>query len=322
MTATENRISTTVGLAACAATMLLASACWQVSGIDVIDLPVRDGDLDADDLEAESDDVDAADDGGPTDSVDAADPAADDVPSLDPEVEDSIPTMDLTLLCQAYAQVRCDYMDRCCTDQDYAYFDWFLTNYDCNDPDGSADYHACMEGYGPSVDEGKILLASSGFARCQSALTSLLDGECPGWGRFERYLAMAIELDCVDLFVGTAAAGEACRFRAECAGSSCCVDGRCTACMSPDGGCEGNESCPVGQRCIRDACTSPAGANEACDLQDEMGVSDCAPDFWCGGETCEQLQDSNSYCMGDGMELKSCAGICIEEGVCQDLCGY
>lgn len=308
--------------AALAASALLSAACWQISGIHVMDLPERDGDADTEDFDTAPDDQEGTDDGGPTDSVETADPAVEDVPPVDAADEDSIPTIDLRALCEAYQMVRCAYMDSCCTAEDYAIAGDFLADYSCDGPDASADYQNCMNAYGPSVDDGRILLALSGFTRCQQALLNLTGGECPGWGRFARYLAMAIELDCVDLFVGTVARGETCRFRAECAGSSCCVGGVCTSCISPDGACESNESCPVGQRCIGRDCVPPAGANEACDLADEAGVSDCAPDFYCGGEACVALADSNGNCVISGTLFPSCAGICFDDGTCKDLCGY
>jgi hypothetical protein len=321
MTAARNNIGPTAMTAACAAILCLASACWQAAGIDVIDLPGRDGDLDAEDFETESDGVEVTDDGVPPDPVEIADPDIDDVTVDDVAVEDIITPMNLEALCQAYATVRCDYMESCCTEEDYANFDWILRDFDCNDSAGSADFNACMDTYGPSVEEGKIVLDPGAFSRCQSALLNLTSGECLGWTRFGRYMASAIELDCSDLFAGTVPLGEACRFRAECAGGTCCVDSTCTTCTSPDGDCRNNEACPVGQRCIDDLCTSPSGTNEACDQSDEYGLSDCAPDLFCAGTACEALRDADRDC-GSAMEGNfSCSGICSDEGVCDDLCG-
>ena len=294
------------------------AGCWQAAGIDLRDLPVRDGSEEVE--ESEADTAEGDDDLFDVPDVDLSDPVPDleldDIFTDDPAVDEVPPGMSAEAFCTGLLEAFCQHLTSCCGDLEMAQLQ---ARYNCDDPGASAFFIECVDQMSLPIERGMIVIDEAGFYESCRPMLTLSSGDCPGIGFFTQMFDELFETYCADVIVGLVTEGDYCTSRMECEGGLCCSSGTCTGCKEAGMECTANDQCAAGRRCIDHACVPPSGPEERCDLEDESTVSDCMAGTWCNVEGCRQLQVAGQPCP-PSYGVDPCRGMCGPEGLCLEFC--
>ena len=177
----------------------MLAGCWQVAGIDVIDLPVRDGQSDDTGLDADApDEEDQAEISEPQPDVEI-DNVPPDLPE-DPVVEDAPPDLPPTGMsaeqyCMGLVRAYCRYFQYCCTEEEMNYLQLY---FDCDDEEGGNYYQGCVDQYDPMVTAGRLVLEEAAFSSCTAFLEEA-GTECLGFTAFVQAVSWILEAACASL---------------------------------------------------------------------------------------------------------------------------
>ncbi len=247
---------------------------------------------------------DGDDSGGDGDSDADADVDADGDADADVDADADSDADALTVeeYCALEAELEgawCDYVARCCTEEDRAAPEFFLPA--CRfGPDAPAD---CVEWAGSLLAEGRIEFDGTHAQACideQRAWVPQAPVECDGAGfqsrmRWDAPGDLQI-LECRRTFVGQMAQADPCDYSAECVAGLSCQESRCVPVGGAGAPCATTNDCVEGLQCIGfDHCGTPGDAGEPC------SGFDCLPGLHCyyGDDECRPDIGAGSNCESD-----------------------
>jgi hypothetical protein len=305
-----------------AAAAWLLAGCWQAAGIDVIDLPVRDGQSDDGGLDADAADEAAVEE---QDALEQPEIPADFTPpdpAEDPAAEDVRPDapptgMSAEAYCRGLLEAMCVNFERCCSAVEYGSIQ---DVFGCDTDTGGQYYDSCVGTYGPMVAAGWLVIDEASFPSCSAAIQGP-DTQCLGFTAFIQAVNWILETACSAMFVGRVLDGGNCNDRMECASGGCCIEGRCMSCRSSGEACSDNSQCPAQRRCIGGTCREVSGEGEPCDVDDELSFSDCGSRYWCNEGECRELLGQDEQCPDPSVMNYGCSGLCLDLSSCSSFCG-
>jgi hypothetical protein len=282
----------------------MLAGCWQVASIDVIDLPVRDGQSDEAGLDQDAPDwEDQAEISEPQPDVEI-DNVPPDLPE-DPVVEDTPPDVPPTGMsaeqyCMGMAGAYCYYFQHCCSEEELYELQML---FDCDDDESGEYYQGCVDQYDPMVTAGRLVLEEADFSSCIAYLEEA-GTECLGLTAFFQEVSWILETACAGVYTG-----------------GCCIEGRCASCRTAGEACSRNEECPIQRRCIEGTCRETSVEGGPCDDDDELSHSDCGYLYWCSDGTCRELQSPGEQCPDTSVLNYGCSGLCLDSNTCASFCG-